>query len=96
MCFENLVALHIAIEQQCPQETAFKYLDRILNGNPKGYSNKPQFAWTTEDIKDIKRFRKQGLTYKEIADIYFTTDQAIYRVLKRDKKRAAGAAKIKN
>lgn len=87
MCFENLVALYIAIEKQCPQETAFKYLNRLLDGNPKKHNNKPQFIWTSEDIEDIKKFRKQGLTYKEIAKIYFTTDQTIYCVLKRNKKK---------
>jgi len=88
MYFENLVALHIAIEKQCPQETAFKYLDRLLDGKSRKHNNKPKFIWTSDDIEDIKRFRKQGLTYKGIAKIYFTTDDTIFQVLRRNKKKS--------
>ncbi|WP_373899310.1 hypothetical protein ACER0A_002065 [Haloimpatiens sp. FM7315] len=81
--FENLMALYIAIEKQCMQEEAFKYLDKYAEGeNPKNLS----FKWEKEDLEDIQKFRQRGLKCKEIAKIYFKSVYSIYGALKRIEK----------
>jgi hypothetical protein len=69
MVFENLVALWIAVEKQCPPETAFKWLDNYLE-NGDGFKKKPKFSWTREDVQDVIRLREGGVAWKEIADCY--------------------------
>lgn len=93
MYFENLVALYIAVEKQCTQEMAFKYLDRFAEGNLTG---KPVFRWSDGDIKDIKKFRQEGLNCSEIAEIYFTKKQAIYAALRKKIKKSCRSSQIKN
>lgn len=88
MYFENIVALWIAIEKECPQEVAFKYLDRYLEDNPKKIKGNLRFKWTNEDIQDIKKFREQGLTYKEISEIYCVSYHTINSIFKNKKKMA--------
>lgn len=96
MVFENLLALHIAIEKDCPPETAFLWLDRLLDGkkNPKI----PDFPWTIFDIEDIKKLKSQGITYREISTYYGVHPSNISRQIKllnQNKKIAAEAAKLK-
>lgn len=93
MYFENLVALHIAIEKQCTPEIAFKYLDRFEKNIIEG---KPNFKWSIADFKDINALMQQGLNCGEIAEIYFTSKNVINGVLRKYKKRAAATAQFKN
>lgn len=85
MVFENLVALHIAIEKQCPPETAFKYLDNFLERK----TSKVYFQWSNEDIADIHKLRSKGVKYKEIASYYGTSERNIISMLCMRKKRMA-------
>ncbi|MHC1683447.1 MAG: hypothetical protein AB6733_10905 [Clostridiaceae bacterium] len=93
--FENLIALHIAIEKQCPQEVAFKYLDNYLNNKPM--IHKPCFKWTNEDIQDVKNLRKLGLGFDEIGSYYGLKVSAINKVYRsnneRNKKRVPEGTK---
>lgn len=69
MVFENLMALWIAVEKQCPQEVAFKYLDNCLENGPD-FKRSPKFRWTPQDIQDVMRFREQGINWDEIGSYY--------------------------
>lgn len=80
MVFENLIALHIAIENQCPQETAFKYLDRLLAG--KKVIRKPQFPWTDKDKEDVIKLKAAGVKGNEISRYYGVDPAVITRILK--------------
>ncbi len=44
-------------------------------------------ATTCEDVKDMIGMRNQGLTYKEIAEIYGSTDSNIYHRIKYKEKK---------
>jgi hypothetical protein len=68
MVFENLVALHLAIDNNCPPETAFQYLDRYIE-NVK-YANAPRFPWTKEDANDVVKLWEEGTSLGEIATYY--------------------------
>lgn len=83
--FENLIALHIAIEKECPQEVAFKYLDNYLNNKPM--IHKPCFKWTDEDIQDVRNLRKLGLGLDEIGSYYGLTFSSINKIYKNGNKR---------
>lgn len=92
MYFENLIALHIAIEKHCTPEMAFKYLDKVLEGE---IQPKIRHEWGNKEVEDIKKFRLQGLSFSKIGEIYCTTASNIFKVLNY-KKRAAGTAQFKN
>ncbi|RMD04934.1 hypothetical protein D9O40_00875 [Clostridium autoethanogenum] len=68
MVFENMVALLIAAEKKCPQEVAFKYLDRL--GRETEFKRAPVFSWTYEDMQDVLKFRQEGISDEEIASYY--------------------------
>ncbi|GAB6149850.1 hypothetical protein Z965_02465 [Clostridium novyi A str. BKT29909] len=89
MYLENLVALHIAIEKHYTPEMAFRYLDKVLEGeaNPRIHQ-----IWTNKDLEDIKKFRAQGLSFSKIGELYGTTAQAIFKVLDYKKKSCANSS----
>lgn len=68
MVFENLVALLIAAERKCPQEVAFKYVDRL--GHETEFKRAPVFSWTPEDIQDVMKFKQEGISNEEIGSYY--------------------------
>jgi hypothetical protein len=77
---DNWAALCVSIVKGVSPEVAF-----LLLNNPgiKNYG----YAFTDEDTKDMVEFKKQGLTYKEIADIYGLNKDMIFRRIKRFNKR---------
>lgn len=82
--FENLMALYIAVEQQCPPETAFKLLDGLIDG--KKYIRKPQFVWTDKDKEDVVKFRTKGLSVIEISKYYGVDPSRISQIARGIKK----------
>lgn len=67
--FENILALLIAIEYKKTVETSFKYLDYLME-HGKMPKHKISTSITKEDLGDIHIYRSNGLTWKEIAEIY--------------------------
>lgn len=80
MVFDNLMALHISIERNCPPEVAFKYIDDPIWFKRR---RRPNFNWTDGDIKDILKFRREGLTWREISSYYNTSPGAIHHLVER-------------
>ncbi|AEB75871.1 MULTISPECIES: hypothetical protein [Clostridium] len=89
MYLENLVALHIAIEKHYTPEMAFKYLDKILDGEVKP---KIRREWSSKEIEDIKKFKSEGLSFSKIGEIYCTTASNIFKVLDYRKKSCANSS----
>ncbi|KAA8676170.1 hypothetical protein [Clostridium sp. HV4-5-A1G] len=89
MVFENLMALWIAIEKECPQEVAFKYLDRYLGDGPK---QAPKFRWTPQDVEDVMKFRKEGINCAEIGSYYGLKGASISYLLCRKRKEVSARA----
>lgn len=80
MYFENLVALHIAIEKNVPVEVAFVLLDRIIQNK----SMKIRYTWSNEDREDMLKLKEQGLTWKEIGEIYgIAKRESVLRMARR-------------
>lgn len=79
--FENLLALLIAIEKECPPEVAFKYLDKYLESGD--YKKKPRFKWTDKDIEDVIKLKNQGITQKEISSYYGLEESGMCRIVKK-------------
>ncbi|AZV56047.1 sigma-70 family RNA polymerase sigma factor [Clostridium sp. AWRP] len=69
MVFENLLVLLIAAKEKCPQEVAFKYLDRYLE-HGTNFKRPPVFSWTPEDIQDVMKFKQEGISNEEIGSYY--------------------------
>ena len=67
----NFYALAVAIFKECSTETAF---EKIQSPSPDRV--KPQLS--IEDIQDMRKFREEGVIYKEIASYYGATFYAIY------------------
>ncbi|WP_034849678.1 hypothetical protein [Clostridium hydrogeniformans] len=82
MYFENLLALHIAIQHKTTQERAFAMLDNLID---TGKLRKKYVKLKGEDTKDMIELRKQGLLIKEIAEIYGVCDSNICRRIKEYK-----------
>ncbi|ABQ23621.1 helix-turn-helix domain-containing protein [Clostridium kluyveri] len=78
MVFENFTALLIAAENEWPPETAFRYLDSILEN--KNMEKKPIFKWTPKDIQDVLKFKEEGLKHREIASYYGVSTWVISRI----------------
>lgn len=78
MVFENMVALLIAAEKKCPQEVAFKYLDRLEYGTE--FKREPVFSWTPQDIQDVLKFRQEGISDEEIGSYYGVKAGTIVRL----------------
>jgi hypothetical protein len=70
VCFENLIALYISIERECPPEVAFKWLDRYLGDNKGRHENKPRFPWSKDDVEDIVALRSSGVSWDDIGEMY--------------------------
>lgn len=83
MVFENILALHIAIEKQYPQETAFKLLDKYMNGDK--VVRKPNFDWTDNDKEDVVKLSSEGVTGREISKYYSVHPSIICQILKSAK-----------
>lgn len=66
MYFENLIALHIAIDYQVPVEVAFEMLDRMIENK----KTKFVYKWSNEDREDMLKLKAEGLTWQEIGKIY--------------------------
>lgn len=71
---ENHYALIVAILKGCTPEQAF---ERLNTGH-----NKTIKAKETEILEMIK-LKSEGLTYKEIGEMYGLSDHATYRKIKR-------------
>ncbi|MBU5439465.1 hypothetical protein KQI42_15730 [Tissierella sp. MSJ-40] len=69
----NLAALAIAI---CSEE--FMLPDEALS-----IIEEKKFILGNEDLEDMLRLRDQGVTYRELAEIYNSTDSNIHHRLKR-------------
>lgn len=67
----NYCALILAILSKCSLETAF---EKIESATPEKV--KPQL--TPEDIQDMRKFRAEGLFYREIATYYGATKDVVY------------------
>jgi hypothetical protein len=76
MIFENLMALYIAINNQCPPEIAFKRLDRLCGEKIKNF----RFPWTDEDLQDIGVLKMEGLSWREIATYYGVAESTVCAV----------------
>lgn len=80
----NIAAMYIAIlrEDVATPEQAFAVIENtsIIK------------ATTDEDVKDMIAMRKQGLTYKAIAEIYGSTDSNIYHRIKRYKEKETNSS----
>jgi hypothetical protein len=85
MVFENLMALWIAVEKQCPQEVAFKYLDRYIENGPD-FKQMPKFRWTLEDMQDVFRLRHEGVSDEEISSYYGVKKTTLQSVICRKRK----------
>jgi hypothetical protein len=85
MVFENLMALWIAVEKQCPQEVAFKYLDRYIENGPD-FKQMPKFRWTPQDIQDVLKFRQEGISDLEISSYYGVKKTTLHSVICRKKR----------
>ncbi len=85
---ENYTALLIAIEKEVCQEEAFKILDIVADG--KQISNRKfKVKLINEDMKDMIKLKNEGLTYKQIGEIYGISDHAVYRRIKRYKEKCS-------
>lgn len=73
----NIAALTIAIcsESFMLPEAAFSVLEES------------KYKIGIEDTEDMLAMREQGVTYRDISDIYGSTDSNIYHRLKRYKKK---------
>ncbi|MEY7998644.1 hypothetical protein AB8U03_00260 [Clostridium sp. Mt-5] len=89
MIFENMVALLIAAEKECPQEVAFKYLDRYLEDGPD-FKQVPKFRWTPQDIEDVMRLRQEGISDEEIGSYYGVKADTIVHIFYRGIARSMG------
>jgi hypothetical protein len=77
---ENYYALLICILKPVTIEQGFDMLDgRITNRN--------NMAITDDDIEDMVRMKNQGMTHREIGQVYGITEEAAYRRIKRYKER---------
>lgn len=73
---ENWCALLIAIQLPVTPERAFEILN---NDKGKDSSNK----WVTaEDVEDMKKLKKQGVSYPELAEMYGLNPTLICRYVK--------------
>lgn len=84
---ENLLALWIAIKKNCPPEVAFKYIDKFLDGDTDCLKKELYFKWTNKEVESLIKFREEGLTYKEIAEIYGVGERSIINAIKNYRKK---------
>ena len=82
--FENILALHIAIEYKVTQERAFAMLDTLLE---TGTIKERYIKHTDEDIEDMINLRNSGFTLKEIGGMYFISDSSICKLIKKKESR---------
>ena len=70
---ENIAAIYIAIcsDEFMIPEKAFT----VLEGNT--------FHIKDEDVEDMVKMKKQGMTYRKIAEIYGTSDSNVYHRIRR-------------
>ncbi|WP_155241927.1 hypothetical protein [Clostridium pasteurianum] len=68
------MALHVAIRRNCPPEIAFKYIDNLAWLERK---RSPNFDWIEKDVKDVLKFREEGLSWSEIGSYYGTTASGV-------------------
>ena len=85
MYFENIIALHLAIEHNKPPEIAFKILDKMLDKGKKfKFTNKfYNYNWTLEDAEDMQKLKKEGLSYGAIGELYGISNSATIHILKK-------------
>lgn len=81
MVFENLIALHISIRENCPPEIAFRLLDDYCE--KKKLIRKHHFTWTKEDAQDVLRLSREGLKLDEIASFYGMKKSGLLNAVKR-------------
>jgi hypothetical protein len=79
---ENYYALLICILKPITIETSFQMLNGIFPKRNHTDVHK-------DDVKDMIRMRQQGITYREIGEVYGMSDEAIYRRIKRFKEAIA-------
>lgn len=74
---ENLYVLYIAIEKKLSVEKAFELYETGMVAKKKISKN---------DVEDMHQLKKNGLTYREIGEIYAVNEDTIYRRLRKYKK----------
>lgn len=74
---ENYCALALSIIDGCLPETAWA---RLNNPHPETV----KAVILPEDINLMKRYRKHGLTYKQIGDIYGLSMDIVYSRIRRN------------
>jgi len=86
---ENWYALVIAILLKQPPEKAFQTLER-------GKINLGVSALNDNDTLDMIAFRENGVTYKEIAEMYGMNNSAVYHRIKyyKDHKKNRSTAMV--
>lgn len=72
---ENWCALAIAILLKQPPETSFQILE-------EGKKNQGRSALDCKDTLDMISFREQGLTYREIGEMYGLKEYVVYKRIK--------------
>jgi DNA invertase Pin-like site-specific DNA recombinase len=78
---ESWCALFIAIYYNITPEQAFETFW-------KGKVNRINRSLTKDDELEMTRLKQQGMTYKEIGDIYGISDHAVYKRIKYRRKGA--------
>ena len=76
---ENYYALAVAIINGCTPEHAFEMLDT-------GHITK-KYDKDQSEAAEMAAIKAQGLTYKQIGEIFGISDQAAYRRIRRYKER---------
>ncbi|WP_226986697.1 hypothetical protein [Carboxydothermus hydrogenoformans] len=80
---ENYLALAVSILANASPELAFEYLDK---GKPIGWRKRKDI--TEEDVLDMVKLKNEHrLTYKQIAEIYGMSKDAIRHRIQRYSKR---------
>lgn len=83
MVFENLMALYIAIQEECPPEIAFKRLDHYCGQAVKNF----RFPWNYDDVSDIEIFKNKGISWREIGTYYGVGESTVWSAYYNYKKR---------
>lgn len=75
---ENYMALAVAILADCPPETAWKWLDK---GKCQNGTHHPDVS--KDDDRSMVKLKAEGLTYKEIGQMFGLTKDAVYNRIRR-------------
>jgi len=86
---ENIYALWVAAATGVNQEQAFAYVrgeqDKLFlpEGNRKEYARIARMDITEDDVVDMVRMKEQGLTVREIAQMYCLHFGTVSKLMKR-------------